>query len=143
MYGTSADTAAANREAIAVQPIAERNGQQLRNILLDRGFGDTPVAGGLTLLVAPLAISETDLGLAPDNTATRRLFSISSGIILKRGNEVLLNRGISATSTYTVLISQYGTLVSRQDAEKQTLTDLARQIEMHTTLYLKDSGATP
>ncbi len=138
MYGTSSEEATASRAAIAVEPIGERSGQSLRNILLDRGFGDVPVKDGMKLYVEPLVLTEFDLGLAPDNTATRRQLSVASGMTLKNGDTVLTTRKLTANSTYNVLVSQYGTIVSRQNAEKQVIEELARQIEMHTTLYLKD-----
>lgn len=140
MYGTSGSQATITREAIAVEPIPERYGQMLRNILLDRGFGDVPTSDGYVLSVSPLVTSEFDLGLAPDNTATRRQVTISTTMQIKKAGLILLDRKLTANNTYNVLVSQYGTVVSQQNTSKLVIDELARQIELQSALYMKDHG---
>ena len=123
-------------EQVNVHPIPEREGQELRNALLDRGFGDSDTAGGLELTIPGVALSEIDLGIAEDNTATRRQLTMSVGLKLSRDGKEILARTLVARTTYNVLVSQYTTLVSQDAARRMVIEDLARQIETQIVLAM-------
>lgn len=118
--------------AIYVVPMPDRIGQQLRNELLDKGFSADET--GTDLVLAEMVATEFDLGLAPDNTATRRQLTLTGRMLMTRDGEALIDRTIVARTTYNVLISQYGTTVSRDSAERQVIGDLVRQIETQVAL---------
>lgn len=119
---------------ITLATMPDRTGQLLRNTLLDRGFGDADRAGDTKLVFNELSETEIDLGIAPDNTATRRQVTITGVLVITRKGEIILERKLTSRATYNVLVSQYGTIVSKENAQKQAIDDLARQIEIQTTL---------
>lgn len=123
---------------VIVKPLPERSGQILRNNLLDRGFGHAQGRGSYTLNVLNFNITEIDLGIAPDDTSTRRQLT-ASGILRLRdsNNTIMIDRRIVARTSYNVLISQFGTNVSRDSALENALNDMARQIETHSLLAIK------
>lgn len=125
---------------VNVHPIPEREGQQLRNALLDRGFGDAGAPGGYELTIPTIAVSEIDLGIAEDDTATRRQLTMSVGITLSRDGKQLLARTLTGRTTYNVLISQYTTIVSQDAARRIVIEDLARQIETQIVLTLRQTA---
>ncbi len=122
---------------ITVRPIPERTGQLLRNNLLDRGFGTSSQSGALDLKVENLRVTEVDLGIAPDNTSTRRQLTVLGSLRLYEDDKTVLDRQIVARTSYNVLLSQYGTNVSRDNALSLAINDLARQIETHSLLAIK------
>lgn len=121
---------------VTVRPIPEREGQLLRNNLLDRGFG-TLGGGDIDLAMGTLDVSEIDLGISSDNTSTRRQITVTGQLRLMKKETVILDRLIVARTTYNVLLSQFGTNVSRDNALDLAINDMARQIETQTLLTLK------
>lgn len=122
---------------ITVRPIPERIGQILRNNLLDRGFGTSSQTNKIDLIVENLRYSEVDLGIASDNTSTRRQLTVMGTLQLTDKDTIIMSRSVVARTSYNVLLSQYGTNASRDSALNLALNDLARQIETHSLLTIK------
>lgn len=137
--GTSGTSVQQQFSSIYVMPLAERTGQLLRNDLLDRGFTNNETAS-MALTINNLLAAEVDLGLASDNTATRRQLTLQGRMILTKNGVTIADRDIVTRTTYNVLVSQYGTIVSRDSAIRQAVEDFARQVETHAALLLRQAA---
>lgn len=129
-----ASTPSVSLSQVSVTPLPERLGQRIRNTLLDRGFSDD--GGAYALRIDNLNSAEFDMGVSPDNTATRRMVTVSGALVLIRDGQEILRRPIVARATYNVLVSQYATIVAGDSAQRQIVDDLAHQIETQTMLIL-------
>lgn len=124
---------------IRITPMTDREGQFLRNALLDRfyqgGYPSTPL---YELTMGALAEQETDFDITVESEATRRQLKISTtlNLIDLKTKKRVFNRPIYALSSYNILESEFATRVSEESAREAILNDLARQIEQQITLFL-------
>ncbi len=120
--------------------IPDREGQYLRNALIDRfyreGRPDDPV---YSLNVSPLEETKTDLDITTTSDATRGQLRIATTITLnhRATGEKVLQRNLSAYTSYNIIASEFATRVSEDNARLNAINDLARQIETQLTLYFK------
>lgn len=129
-----------NLSDIRVENIPNREGQYLRNLLIDRFYADGPEDGALyALTFTPVQENKYELDVTKNANATRaelRQTTTFNLIDLKTGKSVL-NRSLLATTSYNVLSSQFTTRVSEDDARLNALKDLARQAEQQIVLYFE------
>ena len=120
--------------------IPDREGQILRNALIDRFYQDGRPDNHLYLLrVAPLKETLTDLDVTEDSDTTRaELYMTTTMSLIRRDTrDVLLERNLRSVTSYNILGSQFTTRISEQDAREAAIHDIARQIERQLSLYLK------
>lgn len=142
MYG---DHSALNGEgmqstlnAIEISNIPDREGQYLRNALIDRFYtGGRPVDPKYLLIITPIQQSKLDLGITPTGDNTREELVINTSMTLrdKASGQTLVNRDLVARVSYNVLASQFTTDVSEDAVRLNGLDDLSRQIEQQLALY--------
>ncbi|MEM9469612.1 MAG: LPS assembly lipoprotein LptE [Pseudomonadota bacterium] len=138
-FGNGSSTVAGTLNQIRINPLADREGQFLRNALIDRFYGDGyPTNPLYALTVSPIKEQETAFDITVESEATRYQLKISTSIQLKDLNtgELILTRSLNGISSYNVLESEFATRVSEQNAREAVLNDLARQIEQHIALTL-------
>lgn len=139
VYGTAAQDSAVGVALANVQidPITDRNGQVLRNNLIDRFYTDGRPSSPRYRLSVALAATEEELGIQKDATATRarlrlqasyELIEISTGQVVYR----TFSRSIIS---FNLLDSQFAVLATRQDAYDRGLTELADDIRTRLSLY--------
>jgi len=136
--GVSASPAAAARlDSVAIEPIGERNGQMLRNLLIDRMYADGRPADPAYRLVIRLAATEEDLGIRRDATATRARVRLVADyeLVDTASNEVVYRTFSRAVVSYNLLEAQYATLVAEQDAYERGLIELADDIRTRLALF--------
>ena len=125
---------------INIAIIPDREGQILRNELIDRLHAGKNVGRtAYTLRVSGIDIRKRDFVIRETSDATRsdiRLL-IDFRLIDKQGNKAVLERQLKAFGSYNILDNQFATRVSRDNATKNALTDLARQIERELALYFE------
>ena len=92
----------------------------------------------VVLTIINLLPTEIDLGISSDNTATRRQLTLQGSLVVTKNGQKIADRALVARAPYNVLISQYATIVARENAERQAVNDLARQIETQIAVLLKD-----
>ena len=144
VYGTHSQSAqkseaSATLQQVRIAPLPDREGQYLRNALIDQfyrnGYPDRPK---YQLNIDALSERKTAFDITIESEATRYQLKISTTlnlIDLASGKNVL-KRKLYAVSSYNVLTSEFTTRVSEQNAREAILNDLARQIEQQITLYL-------
>ncbi|HRQ61308.1 MAG TPA: LPS assembly lipoprotein LptE [Alphaproteobacteria bacterium] len=133
-------------QLVAIENIPNRDGQYLRNALIDRFYrAGRPADPQYGLLITNLETRRTDLDLTQSASSTREQMRLKADLQLrdKITGEVLLQRRLSATASYNVLESEFATRVSREEA-RDNLT-LASQIEAQLALYFQraEKPATP
>ncbi len=143
VYGVNRDTPVGVEEKLAqiyIGNIPDREGQYLRNALIDRFYrGGRPANPDYSLEVAKIQESLTDLDITKTADSTRGQLRLTSEMILRKkgGGEDLLRRPLIAVTSYNILGSEFATRVSEENARTNALDDLARQIEMQVGLFLK------
>jgi LPS-assembly lipoprotein len=139
---------AAALATVAIDTIPERSGQVLRNLLIDRFYADGRPDKPTWRVAVQLSMAEEELGILKDATATRaRLRLLANYELIETSTGKTVYRTFSrAIVSYNILDAQYGTLISRQDAESRGLTELAEDIRTRLALYFArepQSGPTP
>lgn len=127
---------------IYIGNIPDREGQYLRNALMDRFYkAGRPVDPAYRLEIDTIDQRKTDLDITKSSDATRAQLRLQSNLKLydTRTNALLLQRKLMAVTSYNILQSQFTTRVSEQNARENALDDLAGQIERHLALYFKRS----
>lgn len=128
---------------IAIDNIPDREGQFLRNELIDRFYRNEgrPTHPQFTLSVSKLNEVKSDLDITETSDSTRGQIRIDAIVVLtdKRTGEKLMERTVLATSSYNIVGSEYATRISEQSNRESALKNLARQIETHVTLYFKNT----
>jgi len=122
--------------------IKDRDGQFLRNALIDRFYRDGyPTDAQYKLVVQDIEETISDFDITVDSEATRRQLQLRTTFKLFRiGTEKpLITRDLIATTSNNVLESEFSTLVTEQSARESALNDLARQIQRQLAVYLKNN----
>lgn len=134
----AASTAAGLNE-VAIDNIPNREGQILRNFLIDRMYAkDRPAQPSYRLHVA-IRYTEEDLGILANATATRSLVNMYGDYALTdaKGKEILKGTAHSIAS-YDKLTQLYGTLAAKQDVHERTLHEISEQIVNRLSLYFSE-----
>ena len=141
VYGThdSGSSTIAALNDIAIDNIPDRNGQILRNDLIDRLYGKNRPSQPTYRLKVALSHSEEDLGILANATATRSLLNVTGDYVLTdaKGNEILKGTAHSVAS-FDKLDQIYATVAARQDAYDRTLHEVSEQIVNRLSLYFAE-----
>lgn len=123
---------------IEVALIPEKEGLDLRNELMDQLYAHGRPADPKYRLVIPSVEMESyGLGISKDASASRAQLRarIDMTLVDAASGEKLLERRLYAVSSYNVLDSHFTTLVSKTEAEKNTINELANQVGIQLELY--------
>ena len=128
MYGSSLAPALSS---VYVEPIAERDGYELRNTLIDALHSDGDKAGKVYSLKVTLNESSQGIALQNDATITRYNNRLEARYTLSdmKGN-VLTTGSQTELSAYNVVQSPYATLTAQQDSAKRAAQDVAERIHL-------------
>lgn len=123
---------------IEIDNIPDREGQLLRNELIDRlnmrGHSDSP---RYQLSFSGVRTELRELDLTKDSEATRSQLTATTTMRLidKSNGNVVLSRSLRSISSYNILQSNFATRVTETNAEETAIKDLARQAEQQLALY--------
>ena len=142
LYGSAGQNHAAQGELqdIAIDVIPDREGQYLRNRLIDRFHtGGTPAAPRYILRLTPVREDRTNLDITKTADTTRAQLRLSTTMVLREaaGGKEVLTRDLYAITSYNILASQFTTRVSEDNARLNALDDLARQAEQQIVLHVR------
>jgi LPS-assembly lipoprotein len=141
LYGDQADSASLEElGSVYIAPVSSRDGQVLRNYLIERlNQNEQPGYPAHTLAIA-LQIQSTGIALSRDNTTSRTNITAVANFILSDAatNKPVLKGVIRATTSYDVLQSDYATLVSREDAVNRTLREVSDEMRTRVAVYFTD-----
>ena len=136
MYGRSLGPALSS---IYVEPIAERDGYELRNTLIDALQSDGDKAGKIYSLRVSLNESSQGIALQNDATITRYNNRLEAHYVLSdmQGHE--LTSGIQTElSAYNVVQSPYATLTAQMDSSKRAAQDVAERIHLDLGVWFRN-----
>lgn len=144
VYGTLGHDKAFGTESllalVAIDNIPDRDGQFLRNELIDRFYRDgRPSNPQYRLKVEGLTETRQDLDITESSNATRGQLKMEANVILSdtKTGEKLMTRHLHAVSSYNILGSEFTNRVSEQSTRDNVLVSLAQRIETQITLYLR------
>lgn len=124
--------------SISVDIIPDREGQMLRNALIDRLYKNGyPANPQFSLSVSPVEESIVEIGVDKDDNASRAQLRLSTTfrLISTNNNKVVLTRTVRATTGYNILAGQFTTYVTEDDARKQGIQNLGANIMTQLELY--------
>lgn len=143
MYGKNKYTPVGVEDKLALVEIGnipDREGQHLRNALIDRFYRDgRPQNPKFLLSIRPVRERLVDLDITKTSDTTRGQLRLDTTMTLRNAqtHEVLLSRKLRAITSYNILANEFSTRVAEDNARLNALNDLARQIEQQVNLYLK------
>ncbi len=127
-------------ETIQIANIPNREGQYLRNALIDRLYRNGKTKNPeYTLTISPIRETQRDLDITIEADTTRAQLRLDTQMRLTdiKTKEDVINRNLNSIASYNVLGSEFTNRVSEQSTRENILNDLARQIEMQISLYFK------
>jgi len=125
---------------VAIDNIPDREGQFLRNELIDRFYrAQRPSNPQYRLIVSNLTERLRDLDITESSDSTRAQLRIQAQVNLIDSvtGETLMQRTLHSASSYNKLGSEFATRASEQSTRENVLNALAQRIETQVTLYLK------
>lgn len=141
MYGESSgvfDASDALESGIEIANIPDREGQFLRNQLIDRlNLKGRPGDAPYILSMTPLLTELTNLGIRKDATSTRAMLQVTSTMTLteRATGKAVLVRDVRAVGGYNQLDNQFATLVSRSSVSSHMLEELADTVVTEIALH--------
>ena len=137
LYGHS--NLAPEMASIYVEPIAERDGFELRTTLVDLLHSDGQSAGKAYRLKIVLNKNSQGIALQNDATITRYNTTLEARYTLSDARGNLLTTGNqSELSAYNVVQSPYATLVAAQDSTKHAAQDMAQRIQLELGVWFRN-----
>ena len=124
--------------SIYVEPIAERNGYELRTRLIELLNSDGVLAGKRYRLKITMTESSQGIALQNDATITRYNNRMQAKYVLSDANGALVTEGTqSELSSYNVVQSPYATLAGEQDSSKRAAQDMAERIRLELGVWFR------
>ena len=125
--------------ATNIANIRDREGQVLRNHLVDRFHRDGAGAAQYILSVRPINEIIRDLDITKTSDSTRAQLSLKTTMTLTdvKSGQVLLQHPLKSIVSYNILASEFSTRVSENNARANGLKTLADQIETRVSLYFQ------
>lgn len=129
--------------AVRIEPLKNRDGQQLHNLLRDELNPDgQPVRPDYRLEVE-LEQRVVKLAFEKDETATRANIILNSDFVLRAADDgrVLYAGRVSSINSYNILDEQYPTDVAKADAIRRGLRELSQNIKLRLAVYFSTAEA--
>ncbi|MDD4615525.1 MAG: LPS assembly lipoprotein LptE [Alphaproteobacteria bacterium] len=137
--GENGSPVAIDLNNIAIDNIPDRDGQMLRNNLIDRMYGPNRPDRPVYMLHVKLRSEEQDSGILANATVTRSILDMYGDYSLTdgRGTELLSGTAHSVAS-FDKLSQMYGTVEARRSAHEKTLHEISEQIVNRLSLYFSE-----
>lgn len=120
---------------VRIANIPDRTGQYLRNALIDRMQPQGAQEPAYRLEIALLE-QQVNLGIQQDATATRGQLRYSGSYVLKdSAGKELVRESFRASPSFNILESEFGTILSSEDARERGLRQIADDITGRLALY--------
>lgn len=143
-HATGAQTVMSSE--VEIGNIPDREGQRLRNLLIDRMYLDgRPASAPYLLTVSPLKATLTNLGIRKDATSTRAMLEVTATMLLtdRATGAVVLERQVRSVGGYNQLDNQFATLVSRESVNDLMLEEMSDTIVTEVALYFSRNRQAP
>jgi LPS-assembly lipoprotein len=125
-------------ESIFVEPVAERDGYELRNTLIDLLGSNGQLRGKAYRLKMTLNESNRGVVLENDATITRYNDTLTVNYTLTDTKGTEITKGTQTSlSSYNVAPSPYATLAAQQDSDKRAAQDIANRIRTDLAVFFR------
>ncbi len=126
---------------IDIQTIPDRLGQQMRNLLIDSLHPSGAATDYRYHLSVNLKEADINLGLQQNSTSTRGQVRISAQywLVDDKAGKTLLHETLRASTGYNILINQFSSVLSADDARQKGLEQLAQEVTDHMALYFQNN----
>ena len=143
LYGESAGDLTKELAGIRVSLIADRVGQELHNVLLDRLNPHGVPAKARYVLDVRLTIGREELGIRKDETATRANLEMMATFSLRRAADgVVVFEGRSrSTTSFNIVTSEFAMLSAEIGARRRAVILLGDDIKTRLVAFLTRVGA--
>jgi len=126
-------------KSIYVEPVADRDGYELRNTLIDL-LGSDGRPGGKAYHLH-LTLNETNQSVVIENNTTdisryNDTLTVNYTLTDAKGTEIT-HGSQSSLSSYNVAPSPYATLATQQDSDKRAAEDIADRIRMDLGAFFR------
>lgn len=122
--------------SIYVEPVAERDGYELRNQLIDLLGSDGREAGKAYHLKLTLNENSNGVTLQNDATITRYNDTLSATYVLTDDKGTEITRGTQTSlASYNVSNLPYSTLAVQQDSDRRAADDIADRIRIDLGVF--------
>lgn len=128
---------------VEIANIPDRDGQYLRNALIDRLYlAGRPADAAFVLEFEPLDKTLTNQAVRKDATYTRALMEISTVMRLRdrKSGAVVLERKQRAFGSYNLLDNQFATLSSKESLNDHLLDELADSVQTALALHFHNQN---
>jgi LPS-assembly lipoprotein len=123
--------------AIDIPVLPDRLGQQMRNLLIDSLHPNGAAGDYRYKLAVGITEAVVSLGLQENSTSTRgqvRL-TVKYSLTDAETGKTVLKETLRTSTGYNILINQFSSVLSQQDAEQQGLQQIADDMTLHLALY--------
>lgn len=128
---------------VLIRPLADRQGQKLRQILREqlqpRGMAERPAYD----LEIHLTNRIEEIGVRRDATSSRANFILTANFYLNEGASRLLSDRVQAIVSYNILDEQYATVASQADAENRAIRRVGEEIKARLAVYFRERAEKP
>ena len=126
-----------------IAPIAERSGQKLRNLLIDRIYQNGVPEQPTWQLQITLQESKFNNDIDRTDTATRTqiILQAQADLIDTSNKKIVWSRSNRVITGYNILISPFGTLINEDNARDRAISDLADDVTTQLGLFFATSDA--
>lgn len=146
LYGerSAASVTAPELAAIQIDIIPNREGQLVRNSLLDKMRPRGAAPKDLYRLSVSIGVARESLGIRTDETATRGSLTMNASYTLVNlaNGEQMMSGTSRAVSSYNILDSDFATVISENDAIRRTAVDLSEEIKTRVAIFLSTRKAS-
>ena len=131
--------------AIEIPIMPNRLGQQMRNLLIDSLHPSGAAGDYRYKLSVGITEAVVNLGLQQNSTSTRGQVRLTVKYVLIDNNngKVVLKETLRTSIGYNILINQFSSVLSQDDAETQGLQQIADDMTLHLALYFTTLDQTP
>jgi LPS-assembly lipoprotein len=131
--------------SIQIPVMPNRLGQQMRNLLIDSLHPSGADSDYRYRLAVGITEAVVNLGLQQNSTSTRgqvRL-TIKYTLVDNETGKVVLKETLRTSTGYNILINQFSSVLSQDDAETQGLQQIADDMTLHLALYFTTLDQNP
>jgi len=145
LYGTSPGGAAsADLASVRVARIANRPGQRLRNVLIDRmNPRGQPARPRYTLNVV-LSEQRVELGIQKDATSTRANLVLTASYSLRdvKSSRVVFRASTQRVASFDISTNDFSTIVAESAARRRAIVVLGNDITIRVAIFLRRRQGT-
>ncbi len=138
LHGQQSGASSARLAEVRVAPIADRVGQKLHNLLLDKLNPRGSPSAARYVLRIKLNESLQKLGVRKDDVATRANLVMRATFVLVRAEDDLSLFSASAVSinSYNILRSEFASLSAENDARARAVSQISDEIKTQIGIFL-------